>query len=441
MTPITAQRLNANEHGLRHEEVDSNALDVVEQLRAHGYEAYLVGGCVRDLLLGLDPKDFDVATNATPEEVKDLFRRARLIGRRFRIVHVRYGRHIIEVSTFRKAHVADEDEDERHHADSGLILRDNVWGTLEDDATRRDFTINALYYDPLREEILDFVGGLDDLEHRRLRFIGDTRVRLREDPVRILRAVRFHAKLGFELDPGIVAAIPECAEHLAAIPPARLFDEVCKLFTCGRSAEIWSYMAPTPLRHALFPCAPPDDPLALRAMSNTDARIAADKPVTPGFILAVLLWRDFQARTAALGEHHRPAEARAIAAADTLAEEQEIITIPRRFSQFVREVWALQGRLEHIRPKTAAALLEQPRFRAAYDFLVLRGETGEPVAEAADWWTAFQEQDQAGREDMIRTLGKAPAAPAKRKRRRRRRAGAPAGTAVGAATGNAEDQG
>lgn len=419
MTELT---LSAVAHGLRREDVDHNALDVVERLRDEGYEAYMVGGCVRDLLLGLDPKDFDVATNATPEEVHALFRRSRLIGRRFRIVHVRYGRHIIEVSTFRKGHAADEEDDDRLHADSGLILRDNVWGTLEEDATRRDFTVNALYYDPFHEQILDFVGGLDDLEHRRLRFIGDTRLRLREDPVRILRAVRFQAKLGFELDPDIVAAIPDCATLLGAIPPARLFDEVCKLFTSGVSETIWERIAPTRLRHALFPCTPPDDPLTSLAMRNTDLRIAEDKPVTPGFLLAVLLWRDYLARCTELRESHKPSEASTIAASEALSAEHEIITIPRRFSQFVRDVWALQGRLETVRPKSVRLTLENPRFRAAYDFLVLRAATGEPVAEAADWWTALQDADADGREAMIQALtGKAAAAPKKRKRRRRRR--------------------
>jgi poly(A) polymerase len=426
---MTGRILSAVEHGLRYDDVDHNALDVVERLRDADFEAYLVGGCVRDLLLGLDPKDFDVATNATPEEVHELFRRSRLIGRRFRIVHVRYGRHIVEVSTFRKANEELEDDDDRLHADSGLILRDNVWGTLEDDAWRRDFTINALYYDPVEEEIRDFVGGLDDLEHRRLRFIGDTRTRLREDPVRILRAVRFHAKLGFDLDPAIVAAIPECAAHLRAIPPARLFDEVCKLFTSGVSAAIWTYLAPTRLRHALFPATPPDDALTMAAMRNTDARIAEDKPVTPGFLLAVLLWRDYVARCDELAEAHKSSEARALAASETLAEEQEIITIPRRFSLFVRDVWALQGRLETIRPKSVNLTLEHPRFRAAYDFLVLRAATGEPVDEQVAWWTEIQEQDAGGRDAMIEALAAtAPKTDQKKRRRRRRRK--PAGAAA-----------
>jgi len=415
------QYLSAADHGLLRSQVDANALDVVERLEEAGFQAFLVGGCVRDLLLGANPKDFDVATSATPEQVKRVFRRARLVGRRFRIAHVRYGRHIIEVSTFRKGQ-ADE-EDERHHADSGLILRDNVWGTFDEDAFRRDFTINALYYDPHTEEIIDFVGGLDDLEHRRLRLIGDAETRLREDPVRLLRAVRFRAKLGFTLDPAIEDAIPRIAERLREIPPARLFDEVCKVFVSGRSLEAWNYLAPTKLRWALFPCAPPDDPLIAIAMRNTDNRIADDKPVTPGFLFAVTMWRDFQARQAEHEQHARPAEARAMAAAETLAEQQLIIAIPRRFSQFVRDVWGLQHRLEARRPRAVPALVEHERFRAAYDFLVLRGEAGEGVAEAAEWWTRYQELDGSGREAMLDELrgDSGPAGKSARKRKRRRR--------------------
>lgn len=414
------QHLSATDHGLVRADVDDNALDVVERLEDAGFQAFLVGGCVRDMLLGHKPKDFDVATSATPEEVKRVFRRARLIGRRFRIAHVRYGRNIIEVSTFRKRQA--EEEDERRHADSGLILRDNVWGTLDDDAFRRDFTINALYYEPRSEEIIDFVGGLDDLEHGRLRLIGDADRRLREDPVRLLRAVRFHAKLGFTLEPEIVQAIPEMAGNLREIPPARLFDEVCKVFVSGRSLAAWEYLAPTRLRWALFPCAPPDDTLITHAMRNTDLRIAEGKPVTPGFLFAVVMWRDFQARFQELKENHKPAEARAIAAGATLADQQSIIAIPRRFSQFIRDVWGLQHRLEERRPRAIAVLAEHERFRAAYDFLVLRGRAGDGVEEAGEWWTRYQELDRGGQEDMVEALREQnPGGEKSGKRRRRRR--------------------
>jgi poly(A) polymerase len=324
------------------------------------------------------------------------------------------------VATFRKRD-ADLEDDERHHAVSGLILRDNVWGTLDEDAFRRDFTINALYYDPESEEIIDFVNGLDDLEHRRLRFIGQAEVRLREDPVRILRAVRFHAKLGFNLDPAIEKAIPAMAGHLREIPPARLFDEVCKLFVSGRSMEGWDYLAATRLCWALFPCTPPADVFVRMAMRNTDLRISQDKPVTPGFLLAVLLWQDFQARRAGLEVSHRPAEARTSAASAVLTDEQEIIAIPRRFSQFIREVWALQVHLEARRPRSIDQVFAHERFRAAYDFLVLRAEAAEPVQEAADWWTRFQELDAAGKSAMVEDLRGKPAAAEATKRRKRRR--------------------
>ncbi|MFX3658185.1 MAG: polynucleotide adenylyltransferase PcnB [bacterium] len=424
---VEGRRYPAAAHGLRRDRVDSDALDVVRQLNDAGYEAFLVGGCVRDLLLGMHPKDFDVATSATPEEVKRVFRRCRLVGRRFRIAHVRYGRHIIEVSTFRKGLV--EDEDERTLAQSGLILRDNVWGTLDEDAFRRDFTVNALYYDPEDDVIIDFVGGLDDLEHGRLRFIGDAEARLWEDPVRVLRAVRFVAKLGFHLDPDIERAIPGMAEHLREIPPARLFDEVCKLFVCGHSLAGWEYLSGTRLRWALFPSAPPDDALVRLAMQNTDQRLADDKPVTPGFLLAVLMWRDYAARVDALAATHKPAEARARAAAETLGEQQQIIALPRRFSQFVRDVWMLQPRLEAPRPRSVGMTAGHERFRAGYDFLLLRADAGEPLREAADWWTSYQERDAAGQQAMIDELRAQPAdaPPTKRKRRRRRRKPTPEG--------------
>lgn len=417
--PIEPQRLRGAEHGLDRGHVHRDALDVVRQLDAAGYQAYLVGGCVRDLLLGMDPKDFDVATSATPEEVRRLFRRSRLVGRRFRIAHVRYGRHVIEVSTFRRGEA--EDEAERRQAESGLILRDNVWGSLDEDAFRRDFTVNALYYDPVEDEIIDFVGGLDDLEHRRLRFIGDAETRLWEDPVRILRAVRFYAKLGFALEPAIEAAIPTIAEHLREIPPARLFDEVCKLFICGKAETAWAYVAATPLRWALFPCAPPDDPLITLAMRNTDQRIAEDKPVTPGFLLAVLMWRDYESRCRELAVNHKPAEARARAAVQALAEEQAIIAIPRRFSQFVRDVWSLQPRLEARRARSVTLVAGHERFRAAYDFLLLRAEAGEPLQDQAQWWTEYQTRDSAGQRAMIDELRQQPGAEPRPPRRRRRR--------------------
>lgn len=435
MTSAEVRRLSAREHGLNADRVSPNALDVTAKLQEAGYAGLLVGGCVRDLLLGLKPKDFDVATNATPEEVRDLFRRSRLVGRRFRIAHVRYGRELIEVSTFRRA-VAQE-QDERSHSAAGMILRDNVYGTLEEDAFRRDFTINALYYDPQTEEILDYVGGLEDLESGHLRFIGDALTRVQEDPVRALRAIRFQAKLDCDLDSEISQCLTEAADALAAVPPARLFDEIQKILMSGQAATAWRLLAQTPLRAALFPGCDPDDPLIPRAMQNTDDRIHADKPVTPGFLLAVLLWADYRARAADLGEQMKPPEAHLQAAADCLWEQQQIIAVPRRFSQFIREVWHLQERLQTRQPRAIDRLAGHARFRAAYDFLLLRAEAGdqtvrseaeaEEMVAAADWWTRFQDVGADERQAMIEERrGQAPKT--KRRRRRRRKSPTPADT-------------
>lgn len=419
---LTPTRIGVDEHHLHRSDVDTNALAVTDTLTDAGFQALLVGGCVRDLLLGAKPKDFDVATSATPEEVRALFRRSRLVGRRFRIAHVRFGRNeVIEVSTFRRFAASPEVEDDQKHSEEGLLLRDNVYGTLEEDAFRRDFTINALYYDPRTEEVLDYMDGLNDLGRRQLRCIGESAVRLREDPVRLLRALRFKAKLNFELDPEISDELAETAERLAAIPPARLFDEVSKMLLSSYAERAWRVMEDTPVRKALFPNTAPNDELVHRAMANTDARIAAGKPVTPGFLLAVLMWRDYVATAAELSEQKKPAEARALAAAQVLGEQQRIIAIPRRFSQFVRDVWGLQRRLEDRYARNIQRLAEHPRFRAGYDFLLLRAEAGEgdSIAEAADWWTRFQDAGEDARQELIE--GRRSSQPAKRKRRRRPR--------------------
>ena len=429
MTRAEVRRLDATEHGLNADRVSANAVDVTRKLQEAGYAGLIVGGCVRDLLLGLTPKDFDVATDATPEEVRALFRRSRLVGRRFRIAHVRYGRELIEVSTFRRA-VAEE-ADERSHSAEGMILRDNVYGTVEEDAFRRDFTINALYYDPQTEEILDYVGGLEDLESGHLRFIGDALTRVREDPVRALRAIRFQAKLDCDLDPEISGCLEEAADALAAVPPARLFDEVQKVLMSGQAEKAWARLVDTPLRAALFPGCNPEDPLVPRAMRNTDDRIRADKPVTPGFLLAVILWGDYRARARDLEAEMKPAEARLHGAADCLAEQQQIIAVPRRFSQFIREVWQLQERLLARQARAIGRLAGHARFRAAYDFLLLRAEAGDAsvlseeeaaeIREAADWWTRYQEVGEEERKSMLED--RRGAAPRKKKRRRRRRRG------------------
>ena len=403
--------------------VDPNALDVVSRLRKAGFQALLVGGCVRDLLLGAAPKDFDVATDATPEQVRRLFRRSRMVGRRFKIAHVHYGREFVEVSTFRKLLAADEEGDHAAHP-TGLILRDNAYGRLDEDAFRRDFTVNALYYDPHDDEILDFVGGIEDIERHCLRCIGNPRERLREDPVRLLRAMRFQAKLGFDLDAGITRDEDLTAERLTAIPPARLFEEFTKLFLTGHAANAWRIVKASPVRSVLFPTVPPDSPLIGLAMDNTDLRIAEDKPVTPGFLLAVILWEDYRARidelTASAGARRKPREAAPVAAHEAIAAQRRTISIPRRFSSFVHDIWHLQDRLEARRPKQVLRALSHPRFRAAYDFLLLRAEIGTVDTSLAQWWEAIQDADGERRDAMLTALG-TNASKSKRRRRGRRR--------------------
>lgn len=422
---VAAAQGNAKELKVPRGGVDRNALDVVRRLVKARFQALLVGGCVRDLLLGAAPKDFDVATDATPQQVRKLFSRSRLVGRRFKIAHVHYGRNIVEVSTFRRGLDGGEARGQASSAD-GLILRDNAYGTLEEDAFRRDFTVNALYYDPQEEEILDFVGGIHDLQRRRLRFIGPARERLLEDPVRLLRALRFQAKLGFALDADITADIGLAAQRLAAIPPARLFEEFNKMFLAGFAAEAWRILAPTPARAALFPAAPPDSQLIRLAMANTDQRIAEGRPVTSSFLLAALLWEDFRARMdellAARGGKRQCAEAARVAAQESIAVQRQTIAMPRRHSSFVGDVWLLQERLEARRPANARRDLSHPRFRAAYDFLKLRSEAGLANPELARWWTEIQEADGERRTAMLEALAEArPPRPRRRRGRRRPR--------------------
>lgn len=386
--------------------MDENALDVIRQLNAHGYTALLVGGCIRDVLCGIEPKDFDVATDAPLDEVKRIFRRSRIVGRRFPIAHVRYGRDLIEVSTFRQS-LSDNIEQDAQ----GMILRDRAFGTLQEDAFRRDFSINALYFDPNSQEIVDYVGGLDDLAAGKIRLIGDPAVRLAEDPVRILRAVRFAKKLGFELDPPIVELMEDCAQRLTAIPPARLFDEFLKLFLSGYGEDIWLQIRHTGIARCLFPTCNPDSGLVTAAMRNTDERIKSGLSVTPGFLIAVLLWEDFQAR----------AREKTLNDADpafaALRNQQQSIAIPRRFGTFAKETWTLQDRLIMRNPRTISRLIGHKRFRAGFDFLCLRAEADEELRDSADWWTTFQEQDETSQQAMISELPR----PQRKRRRRNKR--------------------
>lgn len=419
-----AIRIPRPEHSISRADISGGALKVLYTLKKAGFEAYLVGGGVRDLLLGREPKDFDVVTDAEPEEVKRLFRSARLIGRRFRLAHVRFGPEVIEVATFRGA--IDDTDEEDHVSVNGRIVRDNVYGTtVEEDVWRRDFSVNSLYYDIRDFSVLDYTGGMADLEAGILRIIGDPVRRYREDPVRMLRAVRFAAKLGFRLGDETAAAIPECAPMLADIPPARLYEEVLKLFLGGAAVQSFELLNHFDLFKYLFAesaerfAAEPLDPagqLLLKALANTDKRIQEDKPVTPSFLFAALLWPAVHEDAAAHGERGLTAvQAMDAAGMDVLARQVSQVSVPRRFSLAAREIWSLQPRLEQRRGKRAIQLPARPRFRAAYDFLLLRAEAGEDVAEVADWWTRFQEMDDAGRRAALAGTG------GRRRRRRRGR--------------------
>ncbi|HHJ17602.1 MAG TPA: polynucleotide adenylyltransferase PcnB [Gammaproteobacteria bacterium] len=420
--PVTIPR---PEHIISRASISSSALKVLYRLKEAGFESYLVGGGVRDLLLGREPKDFDVGTNATPDEIRALFRNCRLIGRRFRLAHVRYGREVIEVATFRARHDADSDDNESAQSDEGRLLRDNVYGSLEDDVWRRDFTVNALYYDIRDFSVVDYVGGIDDLETGTLRVIGDPEQRYREDPVRMLRAVRFAAKLGFRNNPDSEAAMYELGHLLEDIPAARLFEEVLKLFLGGCAVTSFELLRHYNLFGYLFPMTEEalgqeeegfPHTFVLRALENTDKRLAEGKPVTPAFLYAALLWEPVRLRMQELlDEGASPLEAAQLAGNQITAEQVQATSLPKRFSFPMREIWMLQSRFERRRGKAPYRLLEHPRFRAAYDFMLLRSEVGEAPQELAEWWTDFQTLNSSEREKMVE------ASPAKKKRRRRRK--------------------
>jgi len=420
------------EHPVSRQHFSDAALKVLYRLHNAGFQAFLVGGCIRDALLGHMPKDFDVATDATPEQVKDLFRNSRIIGRRFRIVHVRFGREVIEVTTFRGKPSDDHSDHISQQSDDGLLLRDNVWGSIEEDAIRRDFTINALYYNIADFSIHDFADGVRDIEARTLRLIGDPATRYREDPVRMLRAVRFAAKLNFQLDPATEAPIHEAAPLLLQIPPARLFDEVIKLFMAGQGVVTFQLLRRYGLFAMLFPEAdeamaelPWAERLVELALESTDRRIAEDRPVTPAFLFAALLWAPVQLRQADLeAEGMPPIPALQTAAQHVLSRQLQHISVPKRFSLPMRDIWDLQQRLPLRRGKRVFQTREHPRFRAAYDFLLLREEAGELDPGLGDWWTAFQQADEHEQRRLLAKVGADPAGSGSsqpRKRRRRRR--------------------
>ncbi|BCO33139.1 poly(A) polymerase I [Thiohalobacter sp. COW1] len=398
---------------------------MLNRLNQAGFRACLVGGGVRDLLLGREPKDFDVATDATPEQIRQQFRNCRLIGRRFRLAHVLFGREVIEVATFRAASDPDED-DETQVNDAGRLLRDNVYGSIEEDAWRRDFTVNALYYDISDFSIRDYVGGMEDLEAGRLRIIGDPEARFREDPVRMLRAVRFAAKLGFTLDPELQALIPRLAPLLHDIAPARLYEEVLKLFHGGVALNTFEMLRHYHLFEPLFPLTEAvlaeeenhfPHTLISHALANTDARVAEGKPVTPAFMFAALLWEPMRREMPDLDQPDMSEiQAIQIGGARVVTQQARHVSIPKRFSLPMREIWSLQPRFQRRQGRRALQLLEHPRFRAAYDFLLLRCAAGEVEQELCDWWTEIQTQAPEARAERV-TAGR----PRKRRRPRRRK--------------------
>lgn len=426
----TAHIIPRDNHNISRKNISDAALKVIRGLNRAGFQGYLVGGGVRDLLLEGHPKDFDVATDATPEQIKDLFRGARIIGRRFRIVHVRFGREIIEVTTFRGSHQSAEQsergtrlENQRSaQSKDGMLLRDNVFGTLEEDAIRRDFTINALYYSPQDFSVYDYTNGMKDMQNRLIRIIGDAETRYREDPVRMLRAVRFAAKLNFIIEPTTAQPIIQLAPSLQDIPAARMFDEILKLLMNGKGRATYELMQQYQLFAPLFPQTQPclNKPAANimieQALDNTDTRIRQNKPVTPAFLFAALLWPavlEQQERLQAEGMPPQPAMHQA--SQDIAIRQQQYIAIPKRFGMPMREIWEMQLRLPRRAGKKAEQLVENRRFRAAYDFLLLREAAGEPTEKLGEWWTEYQTLSPDQRKAMTDAL------PSNEKRQRKRR--------------------
>ncbi len=417
-------------HNVTRAEFSKSALKVLYRLHKAGYQAFLVGGCVRDAMLELHPKDFDVATNATPDEVKALFGNCRLIGRRFRLAHVRFGREVLEVATFRAA--ANHEHDDHHSDEEGRIIRDNVYGSIDEDVWRRDFTCNALYYNIADFSIWDYTGGFEDILEKRIVLIGDPEKRMREDPVRMLRAVRFAAKLGFEIDEPVIRAIDHHSHLLTNVPAARLFDEFLKLFQAGNAERTFDLLHDHGLFREMFPAT--DEELeneadfmrfTRAALQNTDRRVRQGKSVTPMFLLGVFLWEPVRKLAAIRRSEEKMSESQslALAAYEIVAQQQRRISIPKRFTVPMREMLSLQPRFEFRRGKRAMKLLDHRRFRAAYDFMLLRAEIGLASKESAQFWTDVQTQSAAERAKSFE-IGQ-PRSSKRRPRRRRRRKRAP----------------
>ena len=404
--------------------ISTNASKVISRLQDHGFQAYLVGGCIRDLLLRKTPKDFDIATDAHPEEVRELFRNSRIIGKRFRIVHVRFGREIIEVTTFRGPHADEYDE---NHSDSGMTLNDNIYGTFEEDVFRRDFTMNAIYYEPQEEEIIDLANGTADIENQIIKTIGDPTGRLREDPVRMLRATRFQAKLGFGLESDLQNSIRSLGYLIQDVPPARLFEEVLKLFLSGYGTAAFDSMIENDIYGWLFPDSQRSmenhatEELVRLALTSTDQRIAKKMPVTPAFIYAAVLWYPFVEEKKRLEQEEGMTHDAAHEAANNMISKQQLFTsIPKRFSGPMRDIWFLQSRLPSRFGQKPDRIMEHKRFRAAYDFLLLREQSGEETGRLGEWWTEYQEATEERKVAMKQSSNNGR--PRKRKRKPRRKA-------------------
>lgn len=416
----SAKKIAFKKHQINQDLISSAALKTCEGLQNAGFDAYIVGGAVRDLLLDFKPKDFDVATNAEPEEVNRIFRRSRIIGRRFRLVHVLWGRETIEVSTFRGHHDNNQNKDDGSTNDTGRILRDNIFGSLEDDAVRRDFTANALYYNPKTQEVLDFHNGVADVKARLLRMIGEPITRYKEDPVRMLRAVRLSAKLGLKIDKATEKPIAELADLLQDVPPSRLFDEMLKLFLSGHAIESINILRAQHLHHGLLPLLdvvleqPLGEKFVMLALKNTDDRILEGKSSNPSFLFAALLWHEVL-KAWQVQQKHAPMIPALYNAMDEVIQLQaKKLAIHNRFVSTMKEIWAMQPRFEQRAGKRPFALITHPRYRAAYDFMLLRAESGEIATEIGEWWTTFAHASSEQRTAMLLP----DAAPKKRRKRK-----------------------
>lgn len=422
--------LTPQEHGIDPALVSANAVRVTQTLQQSGFAAFIVGGAVRDLLLGVKPKDFDIATNATPDQVKRLFRRAFIIGKRFQIVHVMFGQDLLEVTTFRGSSMESAPKDEH-----GRVLRDNTFGLQHEDAIRRDFTINAMYYDPASQTVYDYHGGIRDIRNKTLRIIGLPEARYREDPVRLLRVVRFAARLGFAIDPATSAPIAVMAPLINNVPAARVFDEMLKLLMSGQALACLQQLRKEGLHHGLLPLLdvvleqPLGEKFVRLALASTDQRVREGKPISPGFLFASLLWHQVVEKwTAYQAAGEFPIPALHLAADDVLNAQTEKLALQRKIASDMRDIWAMQPRFDRRLGKTPYKLLEHPRLRAGYDFLLLRCESGEIDTEIGQWWTDFMAADGAGREALLAKKPVATTDPAAKKRPRRRSPRNKAGT-------------